>query len=131
MAFTLRLILLEKQTLSHNEEEWWVVPGSVPRDGKPSARESGKTLQSLPSAHTHTHTHTHGAVGMNPVLTSTQMGTREHGHTKLHSAPGAKSFGRHVAPDAHAAQSTEVVTVSLCHPSGYTLQTMHSVAADP
>lgn len=52
MAFTLRLILLEKQTLSHNEEEWWVVPGSVPRDGKPSARKSGKTLQSLPNAHT-------------------------------------------------------------------------------
>lgn len=41
MAFTLKLILLEKQTLGHNEGEWWVVPGSVHRGRKPSARKSG------------------------------------------------------------------------------------------
>lgn len=75
---------------------------------------------------------THAAVGLNPVLTSTRIGAREHGHTKLHSAPGVKRFGRHVAPDAHAAQSTGVATVSLCQPSCHRrMKGSHGAAADP
>ena len=88
MAFTLKLILLEKQTLGHNEGEWWVVPGSVHRGRKPSARKSGTGSADCPM-------HTHETWGMNPVQTGPGMGASEHAHANLHSTPRTKSFGGH------------------------------------
>lgn len=55
---------------------------------------------------------------MNPVQTGPGMGASERAHANLHSAPRTKSFGGHEAPDACSAQSTGVLTVSLCHTAG-------------
>lgn len=96
----------------------------------------GMVLQSLPNAYT-------WALWINPVQTSPGVGASEQEHMKLHSTPRTKSFGRHVAPGAYFAQSTEVFTVSPCHPAGPHLATdpaiphrhymkgSQGVAADP
>lgn len=79
---------------------------------------------------------------MNPVQTGPGMGARERAHVNLRSTPRTKSFGGHEAPDACSAQSTGVLTVSVCHSAGphpapdpaiphqHCMKDSHGVAAD-